>query len=940
MAYVKYESEFYSLNPATPDSRFKVRIHKKTGSGSTTNFNLGSDGFVLTMDGGDDTMLAPIKTTSCEFTFFIEDGDTDQEEIIDDILSVAGSNEDELALEIQRYQSGIGYRRYWIGVILGDLSELEDRSPHNKIRIRAVDGLSQLKYKTFRTSQQGNRSCLYYIKAGLNEITTSFNDFGFWTEDNAETENFLTHEAFYYNKAMGNISSSTWRDDLDHDPLALTKINSIAFKGTDGQYWSYYKIIENIISAFQLRLMMTPIRDDSSSSGGSFYNGNCTWLLQSPLAYHESSNNTDRKLFGHKFFLHGKDLSTDVALAYEDIMHTVYNPEEVLAGAKVVFTPPLLSYKSIYDHSNFLGLGLGPAVFMSNWNYGTGTGGNINNNTSSGYHSFSTDNTNTINYPLTNITNQSIYGWVGSDNQLSSGCRIAITGNCTVYPKNHSFVASSGIVGYDSAGEYFEYYGGTSLGNGWYGIYDTAVVMPRLALKVETLIADPAGSETIPGGDGATYRRDAFWLGDRRFGTLAGSTNWGYRQTGDYPDYNEVMGADEDYQYPKNLYGFDNSFDGTRFWPDYYNTTTYIVDGIQQWGTDIGYSEYYWWRTSGEDPGDQSVYTEKNHAFFAPIYHQSNVEIRNGSTSSSTWDGDVWDMECEDWVHSDTFVVLSPRIPAGTPAGGGSAGANYIRRIILYALIRCDDATTPGGVQQVAACKSWDYSSLDTGGATSGGFGCEARGLQWDYYLSDLRINITGINAGVDSFDYTVACYENTNGTPSEQYVQEPEIIIGDTPPADPYAWTEDTGDAGFGGQYPGEFKICTEANSTNSPETGSDTQNWRAFWEVGATVAGSRLHEQRVKNALAHYYMPKRGLQLTFQDRTNTKELEQKLASGLYYWASNTKWGENQLGVNIAYLVNGFTFVAGTGEITLDLEDCVTFSRSGLVDKSYSSNG
>ena len=40
MAYVKYESEFYSLNPDTPDSRYQIRIHKKTGTGSTTDFNV------------------------------------------------------------------------------------------------------------------------------------------------------------------------------------------------------------------------------------------------------------------------------------------------------------------------------------------------------------------------------------------------------------------------------------------------------------------------------------------------------------------------------------------------------------------------------------------------------------------------------------------------------------------------------------------------------------------------------------------------------------------------------------------------------------------------------------------------------------------------------------------------------------------------------------
>lgn len=938
MAYIKYESEFYSLNPDTPDSRFQIRIHKKTGSGSTTDFSVDSDGFVLTMDGGDDSMLSPLKTTSCEFTFIIEQDNTDQEEIIDDLLAIGADNEDELALEIRRYQDGVGFRRYWIGVILGDLSEVADTSPQQFIRIKAVDGLAQLKYKPFPISKEGNRSCLYYIKAALMEITTSHDDFGFWTADDATTENFLTHQPFYYNVAMGSINSSSWRDDLDNDPLALTKISSLVFKGDDGQYWSHYKIIENIISAFQLRLMMTPIRDDSSASGGSFFNGNCTWLLQSPLAYHYSSNNSNRDISGHKFFLHGKTLATDEALSYEDISHGVYNPETIIAGATQTYIPPLLSYKSIYEHSNFLGLSLGPATIQTAWNDVDTEGGTGGVNSTSGYGYLYTSTSDNPYYPLEGVTADApSFGWPGSINDKVSSSRIVITGNCKLHPKMHAYEASGGSVGYDSAGEYFEYYGGESLGNGWWGIYDDAVIMPRLALRVSTLIADPDGSITFEGSED-TFRKDYFWLGDRRFGTLAGSTAWGRRDEGVYPAEDLKLRANEDNNYPQNMYGFNNTFDGTRFWPSYPDSTSYIDDDdIQQWGTDIGYSDMYWWR-SDVDGSEQYPYMEKLHAFISPVYHQSDVVARNGQVSSSSWDDDVWDSECTDYGHSETFVITSGRIPVGQPAAGGDIGPNYISRVIMFCLMRCDDATTSTGAYQRAACKSWDYSSLYTSGSSSGGYGCEARGIQWDYYLSDVRIYITGDSAGADSFDTTIAWYENTNGNASDEMTQEPEIVIGDNPPEDPFAWSDDPLNSGFGGQYPGQFKIYTKADDYGLPETGSNTQKWRPIWALSS--GGAPLHKMRAELGLAHYYMIKRGLRLTFSDRTSTKEIEQKLASGFYYWISSHKWGENQEGADVGYLINGFEFVAGTGMITIDFEDAVTFSRAGLTDKTYSTNG
>lgn len=936
MAYVKYESEFYSLNPNEVNDRFKIMIHKKTGTGSTTSFSCGDDGFVMTMDGKDDTMLAPMKTTSVAFTFVIEDGNTDQEAIITDLQATSADSEGELCLEIQKYKSvgaTTGWRRYWIGVVLSDLTYVEDRSPHNFVRIKAVDGLTQLKYKQFPESKQGTRSALYYIKAGLMEITSSHDDFGFWADGDSNTEYFLVNQPSYYNLAMGDIHDSTWRDDTDHNPLALIKISSLAFKDNSGQYWSYYKIIENILAAFHLRIMMTPIKDDAYGGGGEFYNGNCCWFIQAPLV-RVSSNSL--------YFLNKKTLSTDVAVYTNDIHNLVNDPTTVLAGAREVFIPPLLSYKTVYNHTNFLGITCGPAKIQTAWSIAQGTGGVTAYSSLINYALMATNNTSYSYYPLTGVKNQEPTGWTGEYAQRTSSQKIVITGYCTLHPKNHAYQASGGEVGYNSAEEYFDWVGYSDFGNGWYGVEDNAYIMPRLALQVKTVLKDPDGNYPSQDGSG-NVRFKSYWLGDRRFGLLADSTAWSKRDTsGAYG----ILSGDEDYNYPDNMYGYDGSWAGSRFWPDYPESSSYILDGIQQWGIDIGYSDMYWWTSTSPEPYDQTV-LDAHHAFISPVYHNPQVIAYTGDGFAPiTWDSDVWDSgtySASTYEYSVPFVIESPGIPVARPYESETYGTNHIFNVTLYSLLGCDDITTSAGTHQRAACKSWDMSSLNTGGSSSGGFGCEARGIQWDYYLSDVRINITGVNAGVNSFDNTIGWYENENGSPSEEIVQEPEIILGDNPPEDPFAFSESsTGTEGFGGNYPGELRIHTVADDTDMPEDGADTQVWKDTSAIDASSPGERLESERALTALSHYYMTKRGLQLTFSDRTTIKEIEEKLGSGIYYFQASTghKWSTNQLDEQVYYIVNGFTFVAGTGEISMVWEDHTTESETNLTKKTYSSNG
>ena len=97
--YLKYQSEFFSTNvngvSNTDDLRWRISIFKKTGTGSTINFDTTSDGFTYDMGGSNDSMLAPLKTTSITFNFLLDSaniaGTTSlsiQEEIIDDLLEI------------------------------------------------------------------------------------------------------------------------------------------------------------------------------------------------------------------------------------------------------------------------------------------------------------------------------------------------------------------------------------------------------------------------------------------------------------------------------------------------------------------------------------------------------------------------------------------------------------------------------------------------------------------------------------------------------------------------------------------------------------------------------------------------------------------------------------------------------------------------------------
>ena len=96
----KYRCDFYSQNvdESGNDQQWRIDIDSASYSGAVNDFRCTSDGFTLNMDGGDDNMLAPIKTTSVTFNMVLENATL--EGIVDELLNVATGNEDDFTIAI------------------------------------------------------------------------------------------------------------------------------------------------------------------------------------------------------------------------------------------------------------------------------------------------------------------------------------------------------------------------------------------------------------------------------------------------------------------------------------------------------------------------------------------------------------------------------------------------------------------------------------------------------------------------------------------------------------------------------------------------------------------------------------------------------------------------------------------------------------------------
>jgi hypothetical protein len=602
------------------------------------------------------------------------------------------------------------------------------------------------------------------------------------------------------------------------------------------------------------------------------------WFIQSPLVNH-GNDNDDPYDSTQLIFYHKKSLTTDVALSFDNAFNqSVLNVSTRAAGSLEMFIPPLLSYKSIYEHNAFNNILHGPISYTSTESE------NVTANVSAPLD---------MSIDLTGLEDVAPLGFTDNANKVCQQ-RIMVTGNVTTDVID-AFTA--GGLGYPSAQEYWT--ANNFLFSGFYVATDSGYHFPRMGLAVRTTAeAVESGGEVIKN----------FWLGDMRFAMLFGSVSW--------------LGGAETNAYSSNDAGYDTTVSGLKY--DIgatYPSTVYVdSDNISLWGQDMG-SSFFWYAT---DDGEEAT-ANNDFAWFAPTYTEHNIMIPN---SSNTWNGILWNNGAANgqFQNSTAFQILSPRIPMNRESDTGAYGYNKITKITLYVGLYRDVVVESGGNKHFACAKDWTINrELD----------CHNRGLHFAYSYSDVRIYLVGGWAGADSFDHTVAWWENGNGSCSDEDTQGVEIIIGDEPEFNPYASVEAA--EGFGGEYLGQFRIYTTADSIATPESGLITNDWRTIHQ--STTEDMKLHIKRAKQALAHRYILKQKLELNIVDRNTNFNLSRFGFANLLYWNSG-EWYQNSASANLAFIPTGGTFTAGTGAWKVVLEDCVTYSKNNLTDKSYSSNG
>ena len=862
---------------------YEIAIYKETGTDAGyIDFNTSPEGFVLKMDGGNDNIASPLKTTSVEFDFIIETAP--QEAILDDILSVATGNENEFSVILSRYDVSTGaWRQMWIGPLLGDLINVQDIGINRIVKVEATDGLTQLKYKTWDTTIYGGmKSLMYIVKACLNQIPLVSARFN-------ATDAFISHTPNYYNKAMSGGQSSpnvvdndTWRENVNHDPLALTVVNTEVFVNPDGTNWSYYHILEQILSAFQLRIMMTEVESTSQNR--------VSWLLQSPWIYHYSGGTSLTEVL---CFFHGNDLTVENALSYNNQFSTkLLNPNQRMSGGLTTYVPPLLTYKSVYDHKIMQNLIIGPISFNSyQASQDSTTAQDLTIDV--GPSDFTVVNT-----PASGVVEDTEWPMGNQGFAIPGNVRVLITGHATYYPYhwsawdfyNENNVAIPNLGDWTRAAPFDQY------------IYWRMGLM----MRVDSDWSDNMGSHDI-----TKY----FYLGSSRQGQLYGSIPWfGPGET------------DIGTNYVEGFWGVT--------WPNEWN---YTVGGVTYypWGTDNGSDQHYWNTSPGSGGTTINVY---HFHWFSPMYQYLSSALL-GTADSYNGFMAGWGFMSQ-LTYSEGFAIYSPLIPVVGSQYETFPSFSYIKQFRLYYALKRDMWDNDGSGDYYTCALDWSNQKELLHENRGVGFGCN---------LDDVRVFIVG-NTNYDDgyYDYSIGQYINENGTPSEGEVQDPEIIIGDEP-GFLGSFVTDTNE-GVQPVYFGQFWIKNTNSATNALEPyyiNVDAQKWINSWE---SLSGDpqKLHIKRCKNQLAHHYKLKQRLDLRFKDRSpgfnSVPAGDFKMTrfgfSGIYVWdntgdnqTENTEWE------NLLFMITGGTFTAGTGEWKLQMTDCKTFSQANLVNRSYNSN-
>lgn len=890
MAWKKYNCTFYSQNktggayvsPSNTDANqqlYEISIWKETGvdAGSTV-FKCTEEGFVLTMDGGGDNIASPIKTTSVEFDMIIEGAA--QEAIIADILSVATGNENEFYVQIARYDVGnTEWINIWRGPLLGDLVSVQDVGINNIIKVQATDGLTQLKYKDFNVETNGGlRSLLYIIKTCLAEIPLTSARYG-------TTDSYIAHTPNFYCKGMAGgltgvnaVDSATWRENVDHDPLALTLLNPEIFRYNDGTYWSCYHVLEQILGCMQLRIMMCEIDAGATGHGA-------MWFLQSPFVYHNSAGGLVNE---NLLLLHGNNTGTDTALAYDNDFSTkLLNPNKRTTGSLTEYTAPLLNYKTIYDHKIMQNLIHGPLSFNS-FVYSQ------DNPTPAGDLALYTGANFLVNVGRDNsVSIEDSYTLGNVGDAAPSTTRLLITGKVKYFPYHWS------------AWDFYNQNNEALSGFGdWTRIaYVNQHIYWRMGIGIQV---------NSSWGDFDVTRY--YNLGDIRQGFFFGSIPW--------------IGPSETDAGAGNYYpGFYQTT-----WPNVEELTTADGSTFEPWGTDYGSSIMYWDRNSVS-----SLDTDHEN-WFSPMYMYLDADLLGTADTFAGFDA-YWQYYNQNNQETE-FAVYSPPIPMpNDPSTETLPSVSGLQKVNFYYALKRDMWDNDGNNDYWTCALDWSNQKELLHENRGIGYGCNLQEVRlfavssknqndgyFDYSVgsytngngtpSEGEVQDPYIIIGDDPNYHTSALDDDAEGLTPLYFGQ---FFIVNTNSAtsanEPYYIHEDSQ----------KWINIWEDLSTGDPHK---LHIKRAKNQVS--------HHYKLKQRLDLNFIDR---SVGYNSVTDYR-LSSYGFSGVYVWEnSGSNQTENTDWEDINFIPTGGTFVAGTMEWKIQFYDVSTFSESNLTNTSYGTN-
>ena len=215
---------------------YKLNIHESGYGGSATEFNLGSDGFVLRYSGDNENRMQPI--IGSEVTFTLTETVAQHTAML---TALATSEDADFKVSIFKDPDGAN-TLFWTGVLLHEQVELQDEAYPIQNTMNAVDELGDLKnvlYNNSGSAYTGRDTIAEHLVKLLNK-TRALHVYG-------NTDVFLKYANDFKPTTFASANALT---ELEVNHAAFYNVNEAGFV----EYMNAFDVLQNLATTFNARV--------------------------------------------------------------------------------------------------------------------------------------------------------------------------------------------------------------------------------------------------------------------------------------------------------------------------------------------------------------------------------------------------------------------------------------------------------------------------------------------------------------------------------------------------------------------------------------------------------------------------------------------------------------------------------------------------------------